>query len=141
MNQAKTDEQKDFESFMQARAEAGESFVNGDPAGILALTTRHAASTFFGPGGGYVSGVEEVIANHAQGAQAFEPGGSNELEILQLSASGRVAYWVGLQHSTVRRRGTETPVPLKLRVTEIYRHEDGGWKLVHRHADLLAGKP
>ena len=28
------------------------------------------------------------------------------------------------------------PRPIKMRVTHIYRLEDGEWKLVHRHADF-----
>jgi ketosteroid isomerase-like protein len=35
--------------------------------------------------------------------------------------------------------------PLTLRVTHLYRREDGEWKIVHRHADrprsIRAGKP
>jgi len=27
---------------------------------------------------------------------------------------------------------------MKLRVTELFRFQDGGWKLVHRHADPAA---
>jgi hypothetical protein len=54
------------------------------------------------------------------------------------AADGNPAYRVGVQRSVVNASGRTEPVPMKPRVTEIYRREDGNRKLVHRHADRLA---
>jgi ketosteroid isomerase-like protein len=33
--------------------------------------------------------------------------------------------------------GREDVAPFELRVTSVFRREDGAWKLVHRHADPI----
>jgi ketosteroid isomerase-like protein len=58
--------------------------------------------------------------------------------VLQSGADGDVAFWTGFQKAEVKMNGNDKPVPMKLRVTELFRFRDGGWKLVHRHADPSA---
>lgn len=62
---------------------------------------------------------------------------SYENEIVAAEASGNLAYTVALEHTTASVSGA-TPEPYVLRVTTIFRREDGEWKVVHRHGDALA---
>ena len=55
-------------------------------------------------------------------------------ELVAGGASGDLAYTVGYEHITVSMDGGPV-APLTLRVTHLYRREDGEWKTVHRHAD------
>ena len=36
--------------------------------------------------------------------------------------------------------GGAAPEPYELRVTQVFRREDGAWKVVHRHADPVPGR-
>lgn len=76
----------------------------------------------------------------ARGAAAFGPGGENAFEVIHARTDGDLAYLAGVQHSRVRVQGRPDPVAMHLRLTEILRHEAGGWKLAHRHADPAAGQ-
>lgn len=129
---------RDFDQFLLKRTHAAEAYVNGDPGPLSAIAAASSDATFFGPGGGAVHGASAVLSRYQSDAPMFEQGSTTRLEILHAAASGDVAYWVGYQHAMAHLRGKSAPVPMKLRVTEVFRREDGEWKLVHRHADALA---
>jgi ketosteroid isomerase-like protein len=51
-------------------------------------------------------------------------------------ASGDLAYIVALEHTTASINGAE-PTSYFLRVTSVFRRENGEWRAVHRHGDAL----
>ena len=131
-------ELQDFERFMQQRETAARAYVNGDPAPLAELSARTGDATFFSPSGSVVSGAGTVAARYAEDAKGFATGSDTHFEIIQLGASDGITYWVGYQRAMAKLRGKDAPVPFDLRVTEIYRREADGWKLVHRHADAVS---
>ena len=63
---------------------------------------------------------------------------STELEVTASGVSGDQGYVVGTERTTASVGG-ESPVPYSLRVTLVFRRENGEWKAVHRHADPMPG--
>ena len=129
--------QKDFEAFMKRRQEAASAYVRGDPAPVNQLATVLEPASFFGPGGGIDKGAAHIRAAYRDGSAQFEAGSDSTLEILQQAANDTIAYWTGIQHATAKLKGKPEKVPMDLRITELFRREDGEWRLVHRHADML----
>ena len=85
-----------------------------------------------------MQGAADVLSTNVRGAGQFRPGGDTQFEILHMSASGDLGYWVGVQHAKVWMEGQKEAIPMHLRITEIFRRENGEWKLIHRHADPSA---
>ena len=67
--------------------------------------------------------------------QRAAPANGTVVEVLHREASGDLGFWTGVEHAKVAFDGTLTPLGMKLRVTEIFRFEQGDFRLVHRHAD------
>jgi len=126
-----------FEAFMKRRAAAALDYVRGDGAPVDQLSTDGERASFFGPGRGVVEGAAAMRKAFAEGAKGFEPEGESQLDIIAMAADDNLAFWTGIQRATVRFRGADMRTPMNLRITEAFRREDGDWKLVHRHADLL----
>jgi ketosteroid isomerase-like protein len=48
-----------------------------------------------------------------------------------------LAYTLEIERFEAKVGGREDLTPVTLRVTSVFRREDGVWKLVHRHADPI----
>ena len=57
-------------------------------------------------------------------------------DLVAAGVSGDLAYLVGFEH--IANSVVGIPVePYTLRVTHIFRREDGEWRIAHRHADYV----
>ena len=126
---------QDFDDFMKQREAAAQAYVRGDPAPVVDLTVRKDPVSFFGPDGSKTEGVEAVLRDYRDGASRFGPDSACHFEVLHKQASDEEAFWTGFQVATIQMKRGGKKVPMKLRVTEVFRKEDGKWRLAHRHAD------
>jgi NAD(P)H-dependent FMN reductase/ketosteroid isomerase-like protein len=124
-----------FDAFMKERQKIAADYVNGDATSLKAIVTHSEPATFFSPRGDHLEGADAVAGRYERDAASFHKGGSTDLEVLQSSASGELAFWSGLQHAKARMGKNGDATDMTLRVTEVFRLEDGAFKLVHRHAD------
>ena len=128
--------QEFLDSFIPRQEAADAELHNGDAEPRRQLWSREDPVTVLGALGVAASGWEEVDRTFEWVASKFSNGESFRLEVIAAGVSGDLAYTVGYEHSTASRDGG--PVrPSRLRVTHVYRRENGEWKIVHRHGDGL----
>jgi ketosteroid isomerase-like protein len=129
----------DFQQFVDQVQAAMNQFVTGNPAPLQALWSHADDVTVFGGFGAYERGWAQVGSNVAWASARFR-GGSLSFETLAMGVSGNLAYTCWLEKGEVYVAGREEPGPLAVRVTHIYRQEEGDWRLIHRHGDAIIEK-
>ncbi|HEY4192040.1 MAG TPA: NAD(P)H-dependent oxidoreductase [Mesorhizobium sp.] len=125
-----------FEDFMKLREKIAAAYSNGDAKPLDGIVANEGAATFFPPSGGTVSGAREVAKRYDGDAKSFSAGSLTKLEALQVQSSGNLAFWTGFQDFDGKIGGEHAA--MKLRITEVFRHDGETWRLIHRHADPLA---
>jgi ketosteroid isomerase-like protein len=109
---------------------------NGDPGPRLAMWSTQDPVTLFGAAMSG-SGWEQVSQIFRSIASRWSDCTDQRVEILAAGVSGDLAYTVELEHTSVSVDGVPVE-PYTLRVTQVYRREDGEWKVVHRHGDQVS---
>jgi ketosteroid isomerase-like protein len=130
-----------FREVLEETVAALSGLIVGDPAPFNALWSHADDVTVVGGFGGYERGWERVKQNAEAAASRFTGGRLVGIELVTLggSTSGDLAFSVWIEHfGDVRVAGREESAPLTVRVTHIFRREEGAWKLIHRHGDQVA---
>ncbi len=82
-------------------------------------------------------GWEQVASTMERAASQFRDGEIVAFETIEKHVTPEFAYVVRVERATAKVGGSEDVAPIALRVTMIFRPEDGEWKIVHRHADPI----
>jgi ketosteroid isomerase-like protein len=114
------------------RAQA--AIASGDPQPYMDLWADRADVTLFGAWGPIEQGYQQLVDTFRWVGSRFT-GGALVPENNVIYASGDLAYTVGFERGDVSVDGGP-PQPMTIRTTHVYRHVDGEWRLVHRHADF-----
>ena len=135
-----TELQEFLDTFVARQEAADDALHNGDPEPRMQIWSREDPVTVLGAFGVAASGWDEVSETFRWVASQFTRGEEFRLDVIAAGVSGDLAYTVGYEHSKVSRDGGEMRTN-RLRVTHVYRRENGEWKIVHRHGDGLESRP
>ncbi len=120
----------------QFRLAQGE-VVKGNPEPAKELISHREDVTLNNPLSPPAHGWDEVAATMERAASQFRDGEFLSAEIIEKHTTPEFAYVVGIERGVAKIGGREDITPWALRVTMIFRPEDGTWKIVHRHADPI----
>jgi ketosteroid isomerase-like protein len=112
-------------------------FVKGNPKPVKELYSHGDDVTLANPLGPPACGWEQVAQVIERAASNFRDGEMVAFEYVAKYVTPELAYAVWLERANVKMGGMEDFAPSTLRVTMVFRPEDGTWKVVHRHADPI----
>jgi ketosteroid isomerase-like protein len=125
----------DFLAWVGSRLRDAEiALHNGDAGPRRAIWSRDDPVTVLGAWKS-ATGQQELTDLFAQLEASFSDCTSYAHEIIAADVIGEMAYTVGYEHTQASVDGA--PRKYTVRATQVYRREDGEWKVAHRHADTV----
>jgi ketosteroid isomerase-like protein len=127
-----------YESFndaISASHAATDRIMRGDAGGFKDLYSRRGDITLGNPFGGFGRGWDGVVEQLERAASYFSDGRATGFEEISKTAADELGYTVEIERVETKVAGREEQAEFAARVTSVYRREEDGWKLVHRHAD------
>lgn len=118
--------------------DAERALHDGDPAPRRALWSRNEPVSVLGAWRNAL-GQDQITELFESLGRSFSNGTSFAFELQAYDVVGDMAYTAGLERSSVVVDGE--PRNYTLRATQVYRREDGSWRVAHRHGDTVTQEP
>ena len=127
----------DFDEVVEQYHQALGEFAKGNPEPNKLVFSHREDVTLANPLGPAVRGWEQVAATMERAASQLREGEIVAFDIVAKYVTPELAYIVDVERVKAKFGGRQDVAPSALRVTTIFRPEDGTWKVVHRHADPI----
>lgn len=133
---ANSADDKEIAALIRRSEESNAALMRGDMKTYLALITLTHDFTLMSPFGGKPTRGAEVTPERMEAMGRFFKNGTLELEVVQAYGSADLVVLAVIERAHVEVGGLAAQ-DWPLRVTLVYRREQGQWRLAHRHADPL----
>jgi ketosteroid isomerase-like protein len=128
----------DVDQLIEQYHQALDEFVKGNPEPVKKLFSHREDVSLANPLGPAARGWEQVAQTIERAASNFRDGEFVSVETVAKYVTPELAYSVWVERVKAKIGGREDIAPSALRVTIIFRAEEGAWKVVHRHADPIS---
>ena len=128
---------EDFEKAIEESHHALDEIARGDPSRFFDLFSRGGDATLANPYGPPARGRAQIEEAGRRAAANYRDGRAVKFENFATCVTAELAYMLEIERFEAKVAGGDELTPVALRVTSIFRPEEGIWKLVHRHADPI----
>jgi ketosteroid isomerase-like protein len=118
--------------------QALDAFAKGDSEPFKAIYSHQADVSIANPFGPPAIGWEEAAATMDRAATHYREGRVTGIDRMAGYTTPGLGYIVEMEHLEAKMGRSHDLAPVTLRVTIVFRPEDGTWKIVHRHADPIS---
>jgi ketosteroid isomerase-like protein len=125
------------ESLLNQYHRALGELINGNPDVYRSMFSDREDVTLANPFGPAARGRAAVEERLERAASNYSGGELTGFEQIAKYETPELAYLVEVERYKAKVGGSNELAPVALRVTSIFRPEDGIWKVVHRHADPI----
>lgn len=127
----------DLDSVVEQYHMALDEFMKGNYEPAKQLFSQREDVTLGNPFGPFARGWTQVVETMKRAASNYRDGEASGFDTVSKYVTHDLAYVVEVERLKSKVGGREDVAPVNLRVTSIFRREDGRWRLVHRHADPI----
>jgi ketosteroid isomerase-like protein len=113
------------------------ALVRGDPEPKKKLFSHREDVSLANPLNPHVGGWDQIGSTLEGVASQVRDGEPHRFERMSEYATKELAYVLEIERTRAKLGASDELQPFSLRVTTVWRLEDGSWKIAHRHADPI----
>jgi ketosteroid isomerase-like protein len=113
------------------------ALVRGDPEPKKKMFSHREDVSLANPLGPPIRGWDQIEETLEGVTSQIREGEPHRFERISEYATADLAYVLEIERTAAKLGRSEEIAPFSLRATTVWRREDGGWKIAHRHADPI----